>query len=138
MFYLVLDGPTDRPIHVFLARPSHPRARPVCLTLLAIDERAGRAPAPRPVRPAIGRSPTDPDRFIEFVSEDAARRDGFEPVGQYRVCEVWDDYLDPWPVPHPAPTSTATLSPEGTDPHSARSESAPDSGQNSDILIARQ
>jgi hypothetical protein len=99
VYYLVLDGPADRPVHVFLARPSKLGARPVCLTLLSWEERNGSAPIPGPVRRAIGRSAANPAWFIEFTSADEARRCGFEPIGPYRVCDVWDDYLDPWPVP---------------------------------------
>jgi hypothetical protein len=97
VYYLVLDGPAERPVHVFLARASRFGARAVHLSLLTADESDGRMPAP--VRRAIGRSVGNPTWFVEFASADEARRCGFEPVGPYRVCDVWDDYLDPWPVP---------------------------------------
>jgi hypothetical protein len=90
------------------------------------------------MRPAVGRSPTDPDRFIEFTSEDAAQREGFEPVGPYRVCEVWDDYLDPWPAPLPGTTDAESLALEGPDPHTARPGPGSDADQSSDILKALQ
>jgi hypothetical protein len=94
MYHLVIDRPGPHTVHVFLTRPLGRLSAPVHLAPLDPAARV----ACGAVRPAVGRDPNDPGRYVEFVSVGAAVLAGYEPVGLYRVCETWDEYGDPWPA----------------------------------------
>jgi hypothetical protein len=44
----------------------------------------------------LGRSVRDRRAYREFRSEVELLVAGFEPAGPHRVCDSWDDYLNPW------------------------------------------
>ncbi len=100
LHFLTVDRTGPDPVHVFLIRDpreeGHPdlSARPVSLEFLPPDERTG-APEPVAVRPVLGRSARDPNRYREFRTKAELDRAGFVRVGQYRVCDGWDDYRFP-------------------------------------------
>jgi hypothetical protein len=79
-------------VHVFLAAlpvAGAPTGTPVRLREL-------RTPGGRRL---LGRSVWDRRAYREFRSEVELLLEGFEPVGPYRVCDTWADYLDPWGSP---------------------------------------
>jgi hypothetical protein len=51
---------------------------------------------PATARPLLGRSIHCPLRYREFPSRKALLSAGFVAVEHYRVCDTWDDYLNPW------------------------------------------
>jgi hypothetical protein len=70
-------------------------AIPVRLETLPHASRFGHD-GPATARPLLGRSIRCPLRYREFPSRKALLKAGFVPVEQYRVCDTWDDYLNPW------------------------------------------
>jgi hypothetical protein len=79
-------------VHVFLAAPPEagdPRGTRVRLREL-------RPPGGRRL---LGRDVWDPRSYREFQSEVELLLAGYEPVGEYRVCDSWSDYLNPWASP---------------------------------------
>ncbi len=102
--YLVIDRSGREPVHVFLERdpagqPGAPAAEPVTLDILPTA----------PPRPVVGRSVADPKHYREFRSGAELLVAGFEPVGAYRMCGTWADYLTPWSPPRPdQPTDRIT------------------------------
>lgn len=98
--FLAVDHGSAEPISVFVTRD--PRVdgyrfpvTPVRLETLPASNRGGSA-GTATARPCLGRSTAGPPWFREFPSHKALVRSGFEAVGLYRVCDSWDDYLDPW------------------------------------------
>jgi hypothetical protein len=76
-----------------------PAAEPVTLDLI-------RGPVGRVV---LGRSVRDPRLYVEFRSEAELLVAGYEPVGPYKVCSTWQDYVAPWSPPRPdQPTERMT------------------------------
>jgi hypothetical protein len=76
-------------VHVFLAalpEAGDPRGTPVRLREL------------RPIggRRLLGRDVGNRRSYSEFRSEVELLLAGYEPVGEYRVCDTWADYLNPW------------------------------------------
>ena len=97
--YLVVDECGDEQIYVFLDRdPSRsrngPQAEAVTLQLLP----GGRYSPPVEIaaRPILGQDPHSALHFREFRCTADMMRANFQPVAFYRVCESWDDYLNPW------------------------------------------
>ena len=98
--FLAVDRRAAQPVSVFVTRD--PRADGhrfpvVCVLLetLPASNRAGSA-GTATARPCLGRSTSGTPWFREFASRKALLQAGFVAVGLYRVCDSWDDYLDPW------------------------------------------
>jgi hypothetical protein len=86
---LIVDHAGPEPVHVFLPDPpdaDDPPGEPVRLRELA----------PLDWPRLLGRSVWHPTFYREFRSAAELLVEGYEPVGRYRVCESWADYLDPW------------------------------------------
>jgi hypothetical protein len=98
--FLAVDRGAAEPVSVFVTRD--PRADgfrfpvvPVLLETLPASNRAGGS-GTATARPCLGRSTSGAHWFREFASRKALARAGFVAVGLYRVCDAWDDYVDPW------------------------------------------
>lgn len=103
--FLVIDRSGPEPVHVFLEKDTGlgtagaPAAEPVTLDLLR--GHVGRV--------VLSRSVRDPRLYREFRSDAELLVAGYEPVGPYRVCSTWQDYLAPWSPPRPdQPTERMT------------------------------
>ncbi|HVK08870.1 MAG TPA: hypothetical protein VM597_08855 [Gemmataceae bacterium] len=86
---LVIDPDGPEPVLVFL--PNYPDADGPPGTEVTLW------PLPDPGGPRyLGRSVWHRTSYREFRSEIELLLVGHEPAGEYRVCDSWAEYLDPW------------------------------------------
>lgn len=97
--YLVIDSLAGEQIFVFLDHDpgltsGGPPAEAVTLQLLP----GGRLGSPVAIaaRPVLGQDPKSVRHFREFRTPADLQRTNYRPVPHYRVCECWNDYVDPW------------------------------------------
>ncbi len=101
-YYLVVDGESDSAIFVFLGSDTGlngvgaPGAVPVTLELLPPRQRFGGLGGVAMGRPVLGRWPGGFGRFRQFLTVSELEQAGWVPVGQYRICDCWQDYHTPW------------------------------------------
>lgn len=100
LHYIVVDRQGVRPIYVFVGQDPElfggPNGEPVTLELLTGHARFRGAGGRAASVPVLGQHPSGSMLFREFPSDADRERAHFLPVTNYRICDTWLDYYDPW------------------------------------------
>jgi hypothetical protein len=101
LYFLVIDRRADDAIFVFIGAdpgPDQP-GEPVLLELLPPHQRFVGGGGVAIGRPPLGRWPGGLYRFRQFLTVSEMEQGGWLPVSQYRICDSWTDYFNPWLKP---------------------------------------